>query len=55
MHYIDNPGLPETDVALTAVSGTYPQLLDALHQYGIQTIPVLPEEEHLVRMAGRSF
>jgi hypothetical protein len=54
MHYIENPGLPETEVGLAAVSGTYPQLLNALHQYGVQTIPVLPEEGKSVWLAGHS-
>lgn len=54
MRYIENPGLPETEVGLAAVSGTYPQLIDALHQCGVQTIPVLPEEGKSEWLAGHS-
>jgi hypothetical protein len=54
MHYIENPGLPETEVSLAAVSGTYPELIDALHQCGIQTIPVLPERGKSEWLAGHS-
>lgn len=54
MYYIENPGLPETVVGLAAVSGTYPQLTDVLHKYGVQTISVLPEQDQSEWLAGHS-
>ncbi len=40
MQFLEKPNLPETDVCLSAVSATYPVLIRALEQYGIQTISV---------------
>lgn len=40
MKFIRIPNLPEADAALAAVSGTYPALIDALHAFNIDTIPI---------------
>lgn len=42
MRFISTPNLPESDVALSAVSGTYPAITDALRARKIDIIPVMP-------------
>lgn len=42
MRFIKTPNLPESDVALIAVSGTYQKIIDALNELGIETIMVKP-------------
>lgn len=40
MKFLHDPNLPETDVSLAVVSGTYPAFSDALHRLGVDTILV---------------
>ncbi len=40
MNFIKTPNLPQSDVALIAISGTYPKIIDALKTLGIETIEV---------------
>lgn len=42
MRFINSPNLPEADVALAAMSGTYPKIMDALRRLNITVIPVNP-------------
>lgn len=42
MHFLKVPNLPESDVGLAAVSGTYPAILCALQNLGVKTLPVQP-------------
>nr|WP_319488102.1 hypothetical protein [uncultured Caproiciproducens sp.] len=42
MCFIKTPNLPESDVALVAMSGTYPKIQDALSTLGVQTILTKP-------------
>ena len=45
MKFLHNPNLPETDVSLAVVSGTYPEFIDALHRLGVDTILVSSDSE----------
>ncbi len=40
MNFIKTPNLPQSDVALIAISDTYPKIIDALKTLGIETIEV---------------
>jgi hypothetical protein len=40
MNLLENPNLPDTDVALVAMSGTYPELVKSLNILGIDVITV---------------
>ena len=40
MKFLHDPNLPETDVSMAVVSGTYPAFNDALHRLGVDTILV---------------
>ncbi|MDF2631498.1 MAG: hypothetical protein K0Q85_94, partial [Caproiciproducens sp.] len=42
MNFIKTPNLPQSDVALIAISGTYPKIIDALNTLGIETIEIEP-------------
>ncbi|MBW7573769.1 YvcK family protein [Caproiciproducens faecalis] len=42
MRFINTPNLPELDVALSAMSGTYPTITDALRARKIEIINVMP-------------
>ncbi|HEX2937719.1 MAG TPA: hypothetical protein VHO66_02260 [Ruminiclostridium sp.] len=42
MEFVHNPNLPDSDVALIAMSDTYPKLTDAVHKLGIDVIAVKP-------------
>ncbi|XOQ49031.1 MAG: PALP domain-containing protein [Eubacteriales bacterium] len=42
MRFIHSPNLPEADVALAAMSGTYPKIIDALRKRNITVLPVRP-------------
>lgn len=42
MKFLDHPNLPEGDVIVAAVSGTYSQFADSLNQMSVNTIRVSP-------------
>ena len=42
MNFIKTPNLPQSDVALIAISGTYPKIITALKALGIETIEIKP-------------
>ncbi|MCY1713258.1 DUF6873 family GME fold protein [Caproiciproducens galactitolivorans] len=42
MRFINSPNLPEADVALAAMSGTYPKIINALRRLNIIVLPVKP-------------
>ena len=42
MRFINCPNLPEADVALVAMSGTYPKIMDALHKINRTVLPIKP-------------
>jgi hypothetical protein len=42
MGFIKTPNLPQSDVTLVAISGTYAKIIHALHLLGIETIAIEP-------------
>ncbi|HEX3018269.1 MAG TPA: hypothetical protein VHP31_10525 [Caproicibacter sp.] len=41
MRFVESPNLPDSDISLAMVSGTYPELIISLNCLGIQVIPVI--------------
>lgn len=43
-NFIETPNLPSTDVALVAASGTYPEIIQSLNDFGIETLQICPSK-----------
>lgn len=41
MRFVESPNLPDSDISLAMVSGTYPELIISLNHLGIHVIPVI--------------
>lgn len=42
MRFLENPNLPESEVGLAAVSGTYGEVIRGLRRCGVETVPTGP-------------